>query len=162
MLRSWLADHAPGDDDLLFRTRTGRRPAESNWNRSLKRAARNTGFRALAPYDARHTCATTWLRAGVPLGEVAYRLGHTVETLVGYYVGALHCDDAAANDRIAAALDTHPAVEPPTPRFPSRDHRPETSSREHPANGSETGANEGNDGQPPPSRSPGVSPGRGV
>jgi integrase len=33
-------------------------------------------------YDCRHACATTWLRAGVPLGEVARRLGHSVETLV--------------------------------------------------------------------------------
>jgi hypothetical protein len=55
-------------------------------------------------YDCRHACATTWLRAGVPLGEVARRLGHSVETLVSTYVGALDGDDTAANKLIASAL----------------------------------------------------------
>lgn len=31
-------------------------------------------------YDRRHAAATTWLRAGVPLGDVAKRMGHSVET----------------------------------------------------------------------------------
>ena len=55
-------------------------------------------------YDCRHAAATTWLRAGVPLGEVAKRMGHSVETLVSTYVGALEGDETIANDRIAAAL----------------------------------------------------------
>ncbi|MGH9209881.1 MAG: tyrosine-type recombinase/integrase [Acidimicrobiales bacterium] len=104
MLRSWIAEHQFGPDDLLFRTRTGRRPTPSNWNRTLKRACRKVGFRPLTPYDARHACATTWLGSGVPLGEAALRLGHTVETLVAYYVGALQGDDLVANQRIDAAL----------------------------------------------------------
>jgi hypothetical protein len=55
-------------------------------------------------YDCRHACATTWLRAGVPLGEVARRLGHSVETLVSTYVGALDGDDTVANKLIHSAL----------------------------------------------------------
>jgi hypothetical protein len=55
-------------------------------------------------YDCCHAAATTWLRAGVPLGEVARRLGHSVETLVSTYVGALDGDEAVANERIDAAL----------------------------------------------------------
>lgn len=39
--------------------------------------------------DCRHAAATTWLRAGMPLGETARRLGHSVETLVSTCVGAL-------------------------------------------------------------------------
>ena len=54
----------------------------------------------------RHAAATTSLRAGVPLGEVARRLGHSVETLVSTYVGALQGDDVAANKLIDAALST--------------------------------------------------------
>ena len=50
-------------------------------------------------YDCRHG-----LRAGVPLGEVARRLGHSVETLVSIYVGALDGDDLAANKLIDAAM----------------------------------------------------------
>jgi hypothetical protein len=42
--------------------------------------------------------------AGVPLGEVARRLGHSVESLVGTYVGALDGDDTAANELIDSAL----------------------------------------------------------
>ena len=70
-------------------------------------------FRALMPelrlqVERRATgaTATTWLRAGVPLGEVARRLGHSVETLVSTYVGALQGDDVAANKLIDAALST--------------------------------------------------------
>jgi len=55
-------------------------------------------------YDCRHAAATTWLRAGVPLGEVAKRMGHSVETLVSTYVGALDTDEELANTRITAAL----------------------------------------------------------
>jgi hypothetical protein len=40
----------------------------------------------------------------VPLGEVARRLGHSVETLVSTYVGALDGDDTAANKLIHSAL----------------------------------------------------------
>jgi hypothetical protein len=41
---------------------------------------------------------------GVPLGEMARRLGHSVETLVGTYVGALDGDDTAADKLINSAL----------------------------------------------------------
>jgi hypothetical protein len=40
----------------------------------------------------------------VPLGEVARRLGHTVETLVSIYVGALDGDDTTANKLIDQAF----------------------------------------------------------
>ena len=44
------------------------------------------------------------LATGVPLGEAALRLGHSVETLVSYYVGALQGDDELANQKISEAL----------------------------------------------------------
>jgi integrase len=106
LLRSWVEEHGLGDDDLLFRTRNDRRPAPSNWSRALHRACRTVGHPTLRVYDLRHACATTWLRAGVPLGEVARRLGHSVETLVSTYVGALEGDDVAANKFIGATLPT--------------------------------------------------------
>jgi integrase len=104
LLRSWVAEHSFGNDDLLFRTRNNRRPGPSNWSRALHRACRKVGHRPLRVYDLRHAAATTWLRAGVPLGEVARRLGHSVETLVSAYVGALQGDDVAANRLIDATL----------------------------------------------------------
>ena len=45
------------------------------------------------------------MRAGVPLGEVARRLGHSVETLVSTYVGALDDEESLGNARIEAALE---------------------------------------------------------
>jgi integrase len=80
MLRAWIAEHDLTAGDLLFRTRTGRRPAPSNWARALQRACRTVSREPMRVYDCRHACATTWLHAGVPLGEVARRLGHSVET----------------------------------------------------------------------------------
>ena len=104
LLRSWTVDRQLGPNDLLFRTRTGRRPTPSNWGRILKRACAKVGRAPMRVYDCRHACATAWLRAGVPLGEVARRLGHSVETLVSIYVGALDGDDTAANTLIDTAM----------------------------------------------------------
>jgi integrase len=104
ILRRWIDEHAFAVGDLLFRTRNGLRPRASNWSRALHRALRECDRPPMRIYDCRHAAATTWLRAGVPLGEVAKRLGHSVETLVSTYVGALSGDEAIANDRIEAAL----------------------------------------------------------
>lgn len=103
-LRAWLEKNEFGPDDLLFRTRNGRRPTSSNWSRSLHRALERGELPPMRIYDCRHAAATTWLRAGVPLGEVAKRMGHSVETLVSTYVGALEGDEALANARIEEAL----------------------------------------------------------
>jgi integrase len=110
LLRAWVDEHAYVGDDLLFRTRTDRRPTASNWSRALQRALRDTGCPSLRIYDCRHAAATTWLRAGVPLGEVAKRMGHSVETLVSTYVGALTGDETLANERIDATLGRAPLV----------------------------------------------------
>ncbi len=104
ILRSWIEDVGVGDDNLLFRTRGNKRPTQSNWGRALKRGLAAVEHDPIRVYDCRHAAATTWLRAGVPLGEVARRLGHSVETLVSTYVGALEGDEAIANDRIEQAL----------------------------------------------------------
>ncbi len=104
-LHAWVTRHDLAGDDLLFRTRTGGRPTTSNWGRAWHRALDTVGAPSWRIYDCRHAAATTWLAAGAPLGEVARRLGHTVETLVSTYVGALTGDEHLTNARIAAALD---------------------------------------------------------
>lgn len=106
LLRSWVANGGFGKDDLLFRTRAGGRPTSSNWSRSLRRALEKIDRPPMRIYDCRHAAATTWLTAGVPLGEVAKRMGHSVETLVSTYVGALDGDERVANERIDAVLGT--------------------------------------------------------
>lgn len=104
-LQAWTSRHELEGDDLLFRTRTGGRPTTSNWSRAWHRALNTVGAPSWRIYDCRHAAATTWLAAGAPLGEVARRLGHTVDTLVSTYVGALAGDEHLTNARIAAALD---------------------------------------------------------
>ncbi|MFN3217903.1 MAG: tyrosine-type recombinase/integrase [Acidimicrobiales bacterium] len=104
MLQSWIDSGDFEGEQLIFRTRRGNRPTASNWSRAWHRALRSIDQPTLRVYDCRHAAATTWLAAGVPLGEVAKRLGHSVETLVTTYVGAIEGDERLANDRIDAAL----------------------------------------------------------
>lgn len=106
LLRSWIDDREVGADELLFRTRDGNRPSRSNWSRALKRACENSGHPRVRVYDFRHANATMMLKAGVPLAEAARRLGHSVETLVSTYVGAMDGDDTEANALIDAVLAT--------------------------------------------------------
>ena len=106
ILRQWIEENQfIVADDLLFRTRSGRRPTASNWSRSWHRALAAVGQDPLRVYDCRHAAATTWLRAGVPLAETARRLGHSVETLVSTYVGALDDEEQIGNQRIESLLD---------------------------------------------------------
>lgn len=110
MLRDWIEARQIAEHELLFRTRNDNRPTHSNWARTWQRALRQTDHKSLRVYDIRHAAATTWLGAGVPLGEVARRMGHSVETLVSTYVGALTGDEQVANQRIDEALA--PALKP--------------------------------------------------
>jgi integrase len=110
LLRAWVDEGGYAGDDLLFRTRTGLRPTSSNWSRSLRGALAKIDHPPIRIYDCRHAAATTWLKAGVLLGEVARRMGHSVETLVSTYVGALDGDEAVANKRIDAVLGTAKAA----------------------------------------------------
>ncbi len=104
-LRAWLDAHEFTPEDLIFRTRNDRMPTRSNWSRAWHRALASIDHRPLRVYDCRHAAATTWLDAGVPLGDVARRLGHSVETLVSTYVGSLVGDEAASNARIEQRLE---------------------------------------------------------
>ena len=93
---------------LLFRTRNDTRPCGSKWARSWHRALASVGQKPMRIYDCRHAAATTWLRARMPLAETARRLGHSVETLVCTYVGALDDEERIANHRIANhRIDTY-------------------------------------------------------
>ncbi len=106
ILREWINDNGlTTPERLLFRTRNDTMPSGSNWARAWHRALESVGQRPLRIYDCRHAAATSWLRAGMPLGETARRLGHSVETLVSTYVGALDDEEHVANQRIDTYLD---------------------------------------------------------
>jgi integrase len=105
MLREWVEQNdLTSPEGLLFRTRNNTRPSASNWARSWHRALESVGQKPIRVYDCRHAAATTWLRAGMPLGETARRLGHSVETLVSTYVGALDDEEHVGNQRIDSIL----------------------------------------------------------
>lgn len=104
-LRQWVEDRdLKSSDQLLFRTRNDTCPRLSNWGRAWRRALAAIDHAPLRVYDCRHAAATTWLRAGVPLAEVARRLGHGIETLVSTYVGALEDEERVGNERIEAFM----------------------------------------------------------
>jgi integrase len=105
MLRDWVAALDTTESDRLFLTRNGNQPTPSNWTRAWHRALRSIDHPTLRIYDCRHAAATTWLQRGVPLGEAARRLGHSVETLVRTYVGSLTGDEEISNARIEAILE---------------------------------------------------------
>lgn len=104
LLRTWLAKHDFAPDDFLFRTRHDAIPTTSNWNRAWRRALTTCDAPRWRIYDCRHAAATLWLASGAPLGEVARRLGHTAETLVSVYVGALTGDEQLTNEPISVGL----------------------------------------------------------
>jgi integrase len=76
----------------VFRTRTGGVPTLSNWGRALHRVDGS-----LYPYLFRHVAATTMLVNRVAPGEVARRLGTSIETLRKVYEGVFKDEDTRAN-----------------------------------------------------------------
>lgn len=117
VLQDWLDAHDLKPTELVFRTRNGNRPSSSNWRRAWHLALSKIDHEALRPYDCRHTAATTWLHAGVPLGDTARRLGHSVETLVATYVGALEGDERVANSLIDSYMNSSRSAATPEARY---------------------------------------------
>lgn len=101
ILREHLAGRTTG---LVVQTASGRHVSPTNWLRSWRRRRKKLGHEWRV-YDLRHACATIWLRAGVPVGQVAERLGHSPETLLRIYAGVLSGDDERANGLIDSVLD---------------------------------------------------------
>jgi integrase len=66
MLRTWIEERGLGPDDLLFRTREGNRPSQSNWSRALKRACEMAGHPRIRVYDFRHANATLMIKGEGP------------------------------------------------------------------------------------------------
>ena len=88
-LRQWLtSSRFAREDALLFGREPTRARHRATWGRAWRRGLARAGVAPTRVYDCRHAAATTWLHAGVPLAEVARRLGHSVETLVSTYVGS--------------------------------------------------------------------------
>ena len=105
MLREWVEQNdLTAPDKLLFRTRNNTMPSGSKWARAWHRALQSIDQKPIRVYDCRHAAATTWLRAGMPLAETARRLGHSVQTLVTTYIGALDDEEDVGNQRVDSIL----------------------------------------------------------
>lgn len=123
----WVAEtrtvlnHAPSVDGVLFSTRNGEPPATSNiwraWEAAKERtlaprvprkigssAMMDNPLRRMRVYDLRHACASNWINAGVPLPEVADRLGHSVEMLLSTYAHCIEGGAETANAILEGAL----------------------------------------------------------
>ncbi|MFI8530098.1 tyrosine-type recombinase/integrase [Streptomyces aquilus] len=55
---------------------------------------------ARRPYDLRATCITNWLRAGLPVAEVARRAGNSPEVVHRRYAGVIDDSDEENNEKI--------------------------------------------------------------
>jgi len=107
-IRAWLKYNNIKPRQLIFRTRCGNAPSDTNWSRALQGAHRRAKVHHIAVYDYRHAAATTWIRNGMPLREAAARLGDSVETLVAYYIDAMEGDEERGNAAVEAAFDGVP------------------------------------------------------
>jgi len=82
----------------LFLTRSGSRPTQSNWSRSLTRACSIAEWpNPLTPYGLRRTNASH-LAQSIPIAEAAARLGHSVEILTKHYVKRVAGQVALSNE----------------------------------------------------------------
>ncbi|QDN90154.1 MULTISPECIES: site-specific integrase [unclassified Streptomyces] len=59
---------------------------------------------ARRPYDLRSTCITNWLRAGLPIAEVARRAGNSPEVIHRRYAGCIDGSEDESNRRIEQVM----------------------------------------------------------
>lgn len=104
ILRDHL-DRWPAQGGLVFTNRNGRSVTTDNYNKTWNRTKAKLwppghALNGTEPYDLRHTAATVMIRAGVPLPEVARRLGHSVEVLLRVYAGVFENERERSNEAI--------------------------------------------------------------
>jgi integrase len=112
-----LDQHGTTPDGHLFRGLRGGDLSESTYGRAWAKARAialtdTQAASALAkhPYDLRHACVSTWLKAGTEPKRVAEWAGHSVEVLLRIYT---HCLDQGEHESAAAH-----------PESPGEQHRP--------------------------------------
>ncbi|MFF3647355.1 tyrosine-type recombinase/integrase [Streptomyces sp. NPDC002181] len=112
MLRAHLEEFGTAKDGRLFTNeRLGLVGSSTYWRvwRDAREYALSpdlqTSILGGRPYDLRHTCITTWLNAGVPVAEVARRVGNSPEVIHRVYEGCIYGQEDAMNKKIEAELD---------------------------------------------------------
>ncbi|MFD4998489.1 tyrosine-type recombinase/integrase [Streptomyces buecherae] len=112
ILRKHISEHGTAKDGRLFSNERGDVVGTSSYWRVWEEARefalppdRAASPLAGRPYDLRHTCITRWLNAGVPIAEVARRVGNSPEVIHRRYHGCIDGHEQAANDKIAKSLE---------------------------------------------------------
>ncbi|MFF3614646.1 tyrosine-type recombinase/integrase [Streptomyces sp. NPDC002580] len=111
ILRSHLGEFGTAKEGRLFGNERGAVVGSSTYWRVWREAReyalppeRVASSLAGRPYDLRHACITRWLNAGVPIAEVARRVGNSPEVIHRRYHGCVDGHEEAANVKIAQAL----------------------------------------------------------
>ena len=97
------------DGELLFQNGAGKVPTASNYGPVWTRLRQSQWpdphpLSKTTVYDLRHSAATLLLRSGVPLAEVARRLGHSVDVLMRVYAGVVTDERERANELVEVEL----------------------------------------------------------
>ncbi|WP_282957414.1 tyrosine-type recombinase/integrase [Streptomyces griseorubiginosus] len=112
MLSAHLEEFGTAKDGRLFTNERGGPVGSSTYWR-VWRDARKYGLPPELqasilggrPYDLRHTCITTWLNAGVPVAEVARRVGNSPEVIHRVYEECIYGQEEAMNEKIEKEFD---------------------------------------------------------
>ncbi|WP_177245205.1 tyrosine-type recombinase/integrase [Streptosporangium canum] len=112
ILRGHLLAYSPAADGRLFYDGPEQAPLTGGAYRAVWRRARKAALSpaehvsqvARRPYDLRHANASMLIQAGVPVVEIARRLGHSIRTLLNTYAHWIDGGEDAANAQIEAAL----------------------------------------------------------
>lgn len=111
MLRAHLKEFGTAKDGRLFTNERGGLVGSSTYWRVWRDAREyalppdlQASILGGRPYDLRHTCITTWLNAGVPVAEVARRVGNSPEVIHRVYEGCIYGQEEAMNKKIEQEL----------------------------------------------------------
>jgi integrase/recombinase XerD len=119
VLRSWLAEIAGLQTDLVFANVTGQKLTRNGLNYILQRAVKRASIqcpslatKTVTPHMLRHTTATHLLQSGVDISVIALWLGHeSIETTHIYLESDLDTKERALN-KLAPAGSEIPRFRP--------------------------------------------------
>ncbi|MEV7445216.1 site-specific integrase [Streptomyces sp. NPDC091204] len=111
LLREHVAEFGTAADGRLFANERGGLLGSSSYWRVWQEARelalppdKVASPLARRPYDLRSTCITNWLRAGLPVAEVARRAGNSPEVIHRNYAGCLDDSEEDNNRKIEMAM----------------------------------------------------------
>lgn len=104
-LTKLVADKKEG---RIFTNNKGESLSDSTINRHWKQSRINHGLpqgTLQRTYDLRHLTATTWIQAGLPITEIASRLGHSPQVCLRIYAHTIESQKDHYNEMISSTLN---------------------------------------------------------